>query len=165
MEFPVLQFVPIDPCPVTGHRWLCRFLLYSIRYLWTVTRSPCTVSCLSRNSSSSHSFSLYEKCSGALVIFVSLFWINSNMSISFQYWKANTWTTAKKAKSILFHHCWPERKIQLLQPVGDSLPNVADTGGYWCLLWGLIAGSWSFWVYQVSQASFLLHEFLPTTPN
>lgn len=147
MEFPVFQFVPIDHCPVSRNCWLCCFLLYPTRYLWIAMRSPCTLSCLSLNSSSSHSLSLYERYSGALVIVVSLFWIYPNTSISIHYWKANTWKKDKKVKSQKCLIC----VSPLMTREKDSTPstycwlllNVAQEH-CWHLLWGLIAAHGNF---------------------
>ena len=103
-------------CPVTLSQWRCFYATSSfnslpltpslhntekslapfvwlplITYLWTVIRSPLSLSFSRLNSPRSVSHSPYRRCSRPLIIFVSLCRTLSRRSLSFLNWGAQNW--------------------------------------------------------------------------
>ena len=74
LELPLLQFVPVAPCPVTGHHWKESgpiLLTLPRRYLEAFLRSPLSLLFSRLKKPSSLSLSSQERCSSPLLILVA----------------------------------------------------------------------------------------------
>lgn len=77
MEFPVLQFVPIVSCPVSGHQWeksdsIFFTALYQV--FLNIDKIPLSLLFSKMNRTHFHSLSSYVRCSSSLIISVALCW-------------------------------------------------------------------------------------------
>lgn len=76
------------------------------------------------------SFSSQDRCSSSIIILITLFWTCSKFSMSLLFWGAQSWAYYSR-----WSQRWIERKYHLLQPAGNTLPNVRSR----------LHGSWSAW--------------------
>ena len=91
MELPMLQFVPISPCPVTGHHWKesgLILLTLTLEIFINIYKIPSQSSLL--QAKHARSLSLFS-FSSPLIIFVALWWTLSSSSSSFLNWGAQNW--------------------------------------------------------------------------
>jgi len=96
MELPVLQFVPIVPCPVAGHHWkesgsilLTPTLISIFICIYKVPSQPPLLQ--AKQAQLPRPFLIREMLQ-SLIIFMALLWTLSSSSSSFLNWEAQNWT-------------------------------------------------------------------------
>jgi len=114
MELPLLQFVPVGPCPVAGHHWKELGPILLTPTLEIFLRSHRSLLFSRLNKPSSLSLSSQERCSCPLIILTALHWPLSSSSSSFLNWEAQNWTqhcrwglTRAEQRRRRTSTCWP----------------------------------------------------------
>lgn len=113
--------MPIASCPFPWaslrRLWLhllSSSSLFPIRYFYTLLRSSLSFLFFRMNNPGSLSFSLYVRCSSALIIFVALCWTHSSMPIVLGNPELDT------ALQIRSDQWWVETKNHIPWPAGNT---------------------------------------------